>query len=96
MYERAEEKAKELQVTHELLDEWKRRGDELLYSMIPESIAESLRRGKEPVDTCEVRLQSFLVSCVNLCLKFDRNFPNLSIFPQNILVTLFMFAKLGF
>ncbi|XP_046441201.1 soluble guanylate cyclase 89Da-like [Daphnia pulex] len=54
LYERAEEKAKELQVTHELLDEWKRRGDELLYSMIPESIAESLRRGKEPVDTCEV------------------------------------------
>jgi guanylate cyclase len=69
LYERAEEKAKELQVTHELLDEWKRRGDELLYSMIPESIAESLRRGKEPVDTCEVRLQSYLVSFVNLYLK---------------------------
>jgi hypothetical protein len=36
--------------------------------MIPESIAESLRRGKEPVDTCEVRLQSYLVSFVNLYL----------------------------
>ncbi|EFX75362.1 hypothetical protein DAPPUDRAFT_107984 [Daphnia pulex] len=43
LYERTEEKAKELQITHELLDEWKRRGNELLYSMIPESIAESLR-----------------------------------------------------
>ncbi|EFX79271.1 hypothetical protein DAPPUDRAFT_245123 [Daphnia pulex] len=53
LYERAEERAKELHNTHDLLDEWKRRGDELLYSMIPESIAKSLRRGKEPVDTCE-------------------------------------------
>jgi hypothetical protein len=71
LYERAEERAKELHNTHDLLDEWKRRGDELLYSMIPESIAKSLRRGKEPVDTCEVRLQSYLVSLVNLYLKFD-------------------------
>lgn len=55
MYERAEERAKELHTTHDLLDEWKRRGDELLYSMIPESIAKSLRRGKEPIDTCEVK-----------------------------------------
>ncbi|XP_057364674.1 soluble guanylate cyclase 89Da-like [Daphnia carinata] len=53
LYERAEEKANQLQVTHELLDEWKMRGDELLYSMIPQSIAEGLRRGQEPVDTCE-------------------------------------------
>lgn len=57
LYERAEGKANQLQVTHELLDEWKMRGDELLYSMIPQSIAESLRRGKEPVDTCEVNIR---------------------------------------
>lgn len=54
LYERAEEKANELHMTHELLDEWKRQGDELLYSMIPRTIAENLRRGKESVDTCKV------------------------------------------
>lgn len=56
LYERAEEKANQLQVTHELLDEWKMQGDELLYSMIPQSIAESLRRGQKPIDTCEVNI----------------------------------------
>ncbi|XP_045029209.1 soluble guanylate cyclase 89Db isoform X3 [Daphnia magna] len=65
LYERAEEKANELHRTHELLDEWKRRGDELLYSMIPQSIAESLRRGKEPVDTCEA-FDSITVSFVEM------------------------------
>ncbi len=54
LYERAERKARELKMTHELLDEWKQRGDELLYSMIPQSIAESLRSGREPVETCKV------------------------------------------
>ena len=54
MYERAEGRAIELKMTHELLDEWKQRGADLLYSMIPQSIAETLRSGKEPVDTCKV------------------------------------------
>lgn len=57
LYERAEERTKQLQVTHELRDEWKQRGDELLYSMIPQSIAEQLRNGVDPVDTCEVNFQ---------------------------------------
>ena len=54
LYERAEGRAIELKMTHELLDEWKQRGADLLYSMIPQSIAETLRSGKEPVDTCKV------------------------------------------
>ena len=54
LYERAEERSKQLQLTHELHDEWKKRGDELLYSMIPKSVAEQLSNGVDPVDTCKV------------------------------------------
>lgn len=54
LYERAEERSQQLQKTHELLDELKQKGDQLLYSMIPQSVAESLRNGTHPVDTCQV------------------------------------------
>lgn len=54
LYEQAERRATDLLKTHELLDQWKQRGDDLLCSMLPKSIAEGLRNGKEPVDTCEV------------------------------------------
>ena len=54
LYERAEERSIQLQKTHQLLDELKQRGDQLLYSMIPQSVAESLRGGTHPVDTCMV------------------------------------------
>lgn len=54
MYERAEERSQQLQQTYELQDEWKKRGDKLLYSMIPQSVADTLRSGTDPVDTCQV------------------------------------------
>jgi guanylate cyclase len=54
MYERAEERSQQLQQTYELQDEWKKRGDKLLYSMIPQSVADTLRCGTDPVDTCQV------------------------------------------
>jgi guanylate cyclase len=54
MYERAEERSQQLQQTYELQDEWKKRGDKLLYSMIPQSVADGLRSGTDPVDTCQV------------------------------------------
>ena len=57
LYERAEERAKQLKATHDLHDEWKRRGDELLYSMIPKSIAEQLSNGVDPFDTCKATTQ---------------------------------------
>ena len=56
LYERAEERAKQLEFTLELHDEWKKRGDELLYSMIPKSVAEQLSNGVDPLDTCKVKL----------------------------------------
>lgn len=55
LYERAEERSQQLQQTYELHDEWKKRGDKLLYSMIPQSVADKLRSGTDPVETCQVK-----------------------------------------
>ncbi len=54
MYERAELRSKELRKNYELHDEWKQRGDQLLYSMIPRSVADKLRSGVDPMKTCQV------------------------------------------
>lgn len=53
MFERAEQRSTELERSYELLDCWKRRGDELLYSMIPRSVADRLRTEKNSVSTCQ-------------------------------------------
>lgn len=53
MYERAEQRSIELERNHELLESWKCRGDELLYSMIPKPVADRLRHGQSPLSTCE-------------------------------------------
>ncbi|XP_049530693.1 soluble guanylate cyclase 89Db-like [Anopheles darlingi] len=53
MCEREEQRAEELETSLALADSWKRQGDELLYSMIPRSIAERLREGQNPHDTCQ-------------------------------------------
>ncbi|XP_053698579.1 soluble guanylate cyclase 89Db-like [Sabethes cyaneus] len=54
MCEREEKRAEELETSLALADSWKRQGDELLYSMIPRSIAERLREGQlYLLDTCK-------------------------------------------
>ncbi|RZC39378.1 soluble guanylate cyclase 89Db-like [Asbolus verrucosus] len=53
VFDKAEQRATELENNYSLLDTWKRRGDDLLYSMIPKTVADRLRTGKTPVDTCE-------------------------------------------
>ncbi len=50
--EREEEKANELETSLQLADSWKKKGDELLFSMIPPSIAEGLKSGLDPLTTC--------------------------------------------
>lgn len=54
MCERAEQRSGELERSLQLLDRWKSRGDELLYSMIPRTVADRLRRGQNPLTTCQV------------------------------------------
>ncbi|CAG9765027.1 unnamed protein product [Ceutorhynchus assimilis] len=53
MFDKAEQNAEELELSHELLDQWKKRGDELLYSMIPKAIADRLSTGTPALETCE-------------------------------------------
>lgn len=53
MCEREEQRAEELETSLSLADSWKKQGDELLYSMIPRSIADRLRNGQDPLATCQ-------------------------------------------
>ncbi|KAL7635086.1 UNVERIFIED_CONTAM: hypothetical protein RMT77_014071 [Armadillidium vulgare] len=46
-------KSKKLEESMKLLDEEMKRTDELLYQMIPKQVADRLRNGENPVDTCE-------------------------------------------
>lgn len=56
MFDKAQQRSSELESSYELLDTWKRRGDDLLYSMIPRSVADRLRGGSSPLSTCEVMI----------------------------------------
>ncbi|CAH1996765.1 unnamed protein product [Acanthoscelides obtectus] len=53
MFDKAEQRSEELSRNYELLDTWKRRGDELLYSMIPKTVADRLSKTKSSLSTCE-------------------------------------------
>ncbi|XP_032778265.1 soluble guanylate cyclase 89Db isoform X3 [Daphnia magna] len=75
LYERAEERSMELEKTHQLLAEWTERGDQLLFSMIPKSVADNLQSGTHPVDTCQVNFESITVLFVELT-NFDINADN--------------------
>ncbi|XP_064078216.1 soluble guanylate cyclase 88E-like isoform X2 [Macrobrachium nipponense] len=46
-------KSKKLEESMKKLDEEMKRTDELLYQMIPKQVAQRLRKGENPVDTCE-------------------------------------------
>ncbi|XP_021937378.1 soluble guanylate cyclase 89Db-like isoform X2 [Zootermopsis nevadensis] len=67
MFERAEQRSTELERSYTLLDCWKRRGDELLYSMIPQSVADRLRTEKNSLSTC----QSFDAVSILFCELVD-------------------------
>ena len=48
------EKTKEMEASMKKLDEEMKRSDELLSQMIPKSVAEKVKSGLNPVETCEV------------------------------------------
>ncbi|XP_024945973.1 soluble guanylate cyclase 89Db isoform X2 [Cephus cinctus] len=66
MFERAEQKSAELEINYDLLDRWKNKSDELLYSMIPQIVADRLRAGASPLSTCE-SFESITVLFCELC-----------------------------
>lgn len=53
MCEREENRAEELETSLSLADSWKKQGDDLLYSMIPKTIADRLQNGIDPLETCQ-------------------------------------------
>lgn len=50
--ERAEQRSQELEDSYTKLDLWKKRGDNLLYSMIPRKVADMLRADESSLKTC--------------------------------------------
>ena len=48
------EKTRLMEESMKQLDEEMRRSDELLAQMIPKQVAEKVKSGANPVDTCEV------------------------------------------
>ncbi|XP_063844811.1 LOW QUALITY PROTEIN: soluble guanylate cyclase 89Db-like [Scylla paramamosain] len=52
-YTKAEENAARLEDAHRRHEEAKARGDDLLYSMLPRELADKLRQGDNPCDTCQ-------------------------------------------
>ena len=54
MYNRAEENSAKLEATLNLQEQWMERGDQLLYAMLPRQVAQVLRGGQHPLDTCQV------------------------------------------
>ncbi|XP_014213715.1 soluble guanylate cyclase 89Db-like [Copidosoma floridanum] len=73
MCEKAEQRSQELEQSYELLDRWKNKSDELLYSMIPQSVADRLRAGASQMDTCE----SFESVSVLFCELCDLNYSTI-------------------
>jgi guanylate cyclase len=49
------EKTKEMEESMKRLDDEMKRSDELLSQMIPKSVAEKVKAGLNPVETCEVK-----------------------------------------
>ncbi|XP_018319990.1 soluble guanylate cyclase 88E isoform X2 [Agrilus planipennis] len=49
-----QQKSKKLEESMRKLDDEMRRTDELLYQMIPKQVADRLRTGENPIDTCEM------------------------------------------
>lgn len=61
-----QQKSKKLEESMRKLDEEMKRTDELLYQMIPKQVADRLRKGENPIDTCEVRSSIIIISyCLN-------------------------------
>lgn len=76
MFDKAEQRATELENNYKLLDTWKRRGDDLLYSMIPKTVADRLRTGDSPLSTCEV---GHTCKINPYCIKYNIIFSRLKL-----------------
>lgn len=53
MCEKEENRSEKLETSLALADQWKKKGDELLYSMIPKTVADKIQNGQDPLATCQ-------------------------------------------
>ncbi|XP_052704865.1 soluble guanylate cyclase 88E-like isoform X2 [Crassostrea angulata] len=72
--EQQQDKSKLIEETMEKQEEWRNKSEALLYSMIPRTIAERLKRGEDPVKTCEMFDQvtilfSYIVDFTDICAE---------------------------
>lgn len=64
MFERAEQWSQDLEDNYEQLDKWKRKGDSLLYQMLPKSVADQLQHGESTMNTCKVNNNALtIITC---------------------------------
>lgn len=79
-----QQKSKKLEESMRKLDDEMRRTDELLYQMIPKQVADRLRRGENPIDTCEVRIFSHRLHCVGILnfFSFYSPLPSIRVVTQ--------------
>ncbi|XP_028043656.1 soluble guanylate cyclase 89Da-like [Bombyx mandarina] len=63
LFEKAETRCSSLEKSCRLLDQWKKRGDQLLYSMIPKGIADHLRAGRDPMAACQAFESVTIIFC---------------------------------
>lgn len=59
MIRQEQQKYAQLQEIIKKLDEEKKRGDSLLYAMIPKAVADRLRKGITALETCQVQTRFF-------------------------------------
>ncbi|XP_041365929.1 soluble guanylate cyclase 88E-like [Gigantopelta aegis] len=72
LVEQQMETSKKIGENLQQLDQWRQKSNDLLYSMIPKSIAVRLIRGEDPINTCEVFEQvtimfSYLIGFSEFC-----------------------------
>lgn len=65
-------KSKKLEESMRKLDEEMKRTDELLYQMIPKQVADRLRSGENPIDTCQVSEVSYKQRLLTIYNSFFR------------------------
>ncbi|XP_074660061.1 soluble guanylate cyclase 88E-like [Tubulanus polymorphus] len=74
--EKQVEKCKQISEHLSQLDEWKKKSESLLYSMIPKSVAVSLKSGQSSINTCKLLKEvtimfSYLVGFTEICAKVN-------------------------
>lgn len=70
-----QQKYAQLQEIIKKLDEEKKRGDSLLYAMIPKAVADRLRKGITALETCQVQPDRRAIRLMEISTPKDKQDP---------------------